>query len=364
MRHGNVAQLCRYCHIPLQEADNHQYKVKYKTVSQVQKLVDKHDLAGLQKILQIYLQNLFYRLRFNQGNDHRIHGAYPSEMLHALLLGIFKYVRDIFFDFLGPTSDLAKEIDAMAQLYSQFFSRQSDRSHPKCKFTKGIWVGKLMAKEFRGVLLIVLTILQSLKGKQLCATKKRNFGEDYQISDWILLVELLLEWETYLNEPQMMLKHVKRLERKHRYIMYIIRKVSPRDEGMGLKLMKFHAILHAVEDILLYGIPTKFDTGSNESHHKAGKQAVQLTQHDLDTFHFQTATRLVEFQLIDLAMCELEYGDVLWDYFVEYEDSDDESMDDADLSMDDVDPKLDQPGATGHGGPKNGDRRGPNFGQS
>ena len=60
--------------------------------------------------------------------------------------------------------------------------------------------------------------------------------------------------------------------------MYIMLNVAKRSEGMGLKLMKFHAIVHMVEDILLYGIPSEFDTGSNESHHKPTKYAARLTQ--------------------------------------------------------------------------------------
>ena len=58
------------------------------------------------------------------------------------------------------------------------------------------------------------------------------------------LVELMLIWEAYLHLPEMEVKHVKKLDKKHRHIMYLIRKVAPRTKGMGLKVMKFHAILH------------------------------------------------------------------------------------------------------------------------
>ena len=61
---------------------------------------------------------------------------------------------------------------------------------------------------------------------------------------------------------------VVRLKEKHRFIMYIMRNVAKRSKGMGLKIMKFHAILHLVEDILLFGVPSEFDTGAQESHHK------------------------------------------------------------------------------------------------
>ena len=65
--------------------------------------------------------------------------------------------------------------------------------------------------------------------------------------------------------------HVTQLAKKHRYIMYIMLNVAKRSEGMGLKLMKFHAIIHMVEDILLFDVPSEFDTGSNKSVSKTSK---------------------------------------------------------------------------------------------
>ena len=113
----------------------------------------------------------------------------------------------------------------------------------------------------------------------------------------------------------MYLKDVKRLKKKHRYIMYIMRKVAQRTAGMGLKLLKFHTILHIWEDILQCGVPLEFDTSANESMHKPAKQASKMTQKAYDTFNFQTATRLCEFDLLDLAMEEIERGRCIWHYF-------------------------------------------------
>ena len=58
--------------------------------------------------------------------------------------------------------------------------------------------GKLTAKEFRGVLLTVAAVLASKKGSELLKSKK-TFGKEAGLKDWTLLVELLLEWEAYLN---------------------------------------------------------------------------------------------------------------------------------------------------------------------
>ena len=84
---------------------------------------------------------------------------------------------------------------------------------------------------------------------------------------------------------------------------------------MGLKVMKFHAIVHLIDDMVLYGVPSEFDTGSNESHHKGSKAAARLTQRKESSFNFQTATRLTEFLCIDLAMEEVVGGLKVWEYF-------------------------------------------------
>ncbi len=159
-------------------------------------------------------------------------------------------------------------------------------------------------------------LLQSTKGRELLKeSMKGNFKEEWLLDDWALLVETLLQWEAYLKLAQMEKKHVKRLQKKHRYLMFLIKKVSARSKGMGLKIQKFHGILHIAEDIMMFGVPMVMDTGANESHHKLAKLAAKLTQRDIRVFEKQTSQRLMEFLLLDLALEELD-GRTLWDYFV------------------------------------------------
>ena len=325
-RTKNVKHLCRYCHCPTQEADDPRAKYPPKTQPAIQKLIEKGNLAKLKAMSQQYIKNAWYDIQFHTANEAGIHGACPSEMLHAILLGIFKYLRDIFFDRMGKTSVLADDINALATMYGKLLTRQSDRSLPNTNFTKGIRKGKLMAKMYRGVLLIMAAVLRSEKGSELLM-KRKKFGKESGLHDWCLLTELLLEWEAFLNQKRMLRKHVIRLRKKHRFIMYVMKSIANRDAGMGLKLMKFHAILHLVEDILLYGVPTEFDTGSNESHHKSSKHAAKLTQRKESTFNEQTAKRLCEFHVIDLAMEEVGNGKKVWEYFDGVEDWDPEAND-------------------------------------
>ena len=88
-----------------------------------------------------------YKLRFGSHNKQGIHGACPVDMLHAILLGIFKYTRDCFFEQIGNKSKTAEKINAYSMEYGSLLSRQSDRDFPVTRFANGIQRGKLMAQE-------------------------------------------------------------------------------------------------------------------------------------------------------------------------------------------------------------------------
>jgi hypothetical protein len=106
---------------------------------------------------------------------------------------------------------------------------------------------------------------------------------------------------------------LKAAKQKHRYIMYLIKKVGNHVKGMGLKLMKFHGIMHMYMDIIHFGIPMEFDTGYNESGHKPTKKAALLTQKREDTFDQQVEHRWQEVSMLDLAKLEID-GRPLWKY--------------------------------------------------
>ena len=117
------------------------------------------------------------------------------------------------------TSMLAEEINALANAYGHLFAHQSDRDMPKTKFSNGIQGGKLMAKEFLGVLLLIATILWSTKGQKLLLAKKSSmFAKDKKLDKWSVLVETLLMWEMWLKSDTMTKKHVHR-SKKNTFIL-------------------------------------------------------------------------------------------------------------------------------------------------
>jgi hypothetical protein len=178
--------------------------------------------------------------------------------------------------------------------------------------------GKLTGKEMTGVLLLIAVVLRSDLGREILQrSHKHNFDEDWLIRDWTMMVETLLEWEVFLKLERFDKRLVNRLNRKHRYIMYLVKKVMARVKGNGMKFPKFHMILHYYEDMLMFGPPSCFDTGSNESHHKETKASAKNTQKNPKEFEKQIAKREDELHMLDLALQEIE-GRPLWEYYQGY----------------------------------------------
>ena len=322
-RQGRVKHICRMCDCPTEKADHHLYEPTYKREPVIKRLVDKGDGVGLKNISQHYLLNAFHDLPFHLANDRGIHGACPVDMLHTIQLGIFKYVRDIFFDQLGKTSRAAKVINGLSKVFMKQFAHQSDKSMPPMRFSKGIQEGKLMGRDYRGVLLLMMVLCQTSASRSVIKASRGgkktrgNFKEENLINDWADLLELLLLWEAYLQLPEMETKDLRKLDRKQRYLMYLMRMVAHRDNKMGLKLVKFHNILHIVDNVTLYGVPLESDTSPNESHHIPTKQAARLTQQTHSTFNKQTAERLVDFETVNLAIEEIEEDRAPWMYYLD-----------------------------------------------
>jgi hypothetical protein len=142
-----------------------------------------------------------------------------------------------------------------------------------------------MAKEFRGILLCIAAVLRSSYGRRLIMQKGgAKWSKPGYLEDWILLVETLLEWEMWLKSAKMLKRHVKACQHKHKYIMFLIKKIGKRTKGMGLKLLKFHSILHYAYDISANGVPMEFDVGSNEGGHKKNEESGPIDSEMLRNF--------------------------------------------------------------------------------
>jgi hypothetical protein len=68
------------------------------------------------------------------------------------------------------------------------------------------------------------------------------------------------------------------------------------------------------DDILNFGVPMNYDTGSDESGHKPAKAMAKVTQKRKEYFDKQVGNHLTEVKALDLAMNEIKDGECPWKY--------------------------------------------------
>ena len=175
-------------------------KLYLQEKQQLKNLLDNNKLDKLQQCSQIGVPNAFHGVRFGLQKERGIHGACPSEMLHAIQVGIFIYTQVCFFHQVGRSSKAVDQNNALSCEIDVLLAQQSDRDKPRTKFSKGIYRGKLMAKEYSWVLMVMVALLWSEKGRRLLVDAWKKGFHEGKLEDWVMLVETLLVWRpTWIN---------------------------------------------------------------------------------------------------------------------------------------------------------------------
>ena len=315
---GNVACLCRACMCPTHAADKPYLTYELKTKPMIQDLVKNGEVEKLKKMSQQNVWNAFYDLRFGTHNDRSVHGATPMEPLHWIQLNGFGYTRSNLFEQLGPSSDLATTISAIAMSLGDLLRRQSERDMPRTSFQKGVQDGKVMAHEMGGVILVLDLSMRTTKGRNALlndatGAARQHFPSLQSVKDWMLLFESQLKFERWLNKPTMEVELVKRARTKFSELMQMNKHIAKRESGMQFKTLQFHGYKHVPDDILDYGVPSNYNTKCNEMHHKRDKKTALRTQRQIGVFDMQCATKIQYRTAIDYAMEELK-GRPKWKY--------------------------------------------------
>ena len=254
--------------------------------------IRKYDLWELKRLSQQDIFNIWCEFEFGLHNKLGIHGACPMELLHWIQLGLYKYAREALFEQLGPFSKLAKEINTIAAQMGYLFQRQSDRAYPRTKFTKGVQKETLMAHKMMGLMLVLVATLRSSAGQKAILESNNKVMDEAAISAWILLLETLLQFESWLKSAEMSVQVVIRLRTKVRELMTLIKVIGRREKGMKHKTNNFHSTKHVPDDTLMFGPPHCVNTKSNEMHHKPDKNRPKARKKGLCHLIFSTRKEL------------------------------------------------------------------------
>ena len=317
VRTGNVKSICRKCLTPTELTSCCVNKLKPKSAEQIKRLI-----AG-GKVEQLTLMSQqSYPLAYHDGiqfgfhNKLGIHANTPADMMHTIELGWFKYDMSSFIAMLGEKSQAMTELETFSVQVGTLMGRQSDRSMPRTKFSKGINSGKLTARERTGAVLLLVVCLSSAHGKRILQRQRGGkFRDANLVADWISMLTDHLTFHEWMSLHEFDVSDVRKMEHKLPELMYRTKQTWNRQTGMGAKFSKFHLVRHFHEDMLNHGAPSVYDTPDNESHFKQDKSLCTMTQKDITKVEAQTTKRDREMEMMTRAMDELEGGRKQWDYF-------------------------------------------------
>ena len=188
--------------------------------------------------------------------------------------------------------------DNYARVVYPISINNSDRNIPNLNCQYGYTsLTKQKGSDRVGICLTILLFLSSdvaehfgLDCKKAPSTQTRNM---YRILFQNIL--LYLEW---LSQPSYDIITLKSYLIKIKLFMRQLRLSVRRENNKGLKVGKFHEMLHVIRDIELFGPPSGYDGRPGESPHKDTKKCAVKTQRRKNMFEYQTGYQIYENLLV------------------------------------------------------------------
>ena len=304
-------KLCRDCHVSPMESDDPDYQCKYVHIDDVKgKSRSELDALSMHNIENAF-QNVYFGARSSS-----IFDSTPPEPLHGVLLGTVKYLYKVFEDLLS--SKTINLINIRMRNMHRIFSSQSIKDMPcLAAFVGGIQKPDVLtAKDQLARIFGLFLCLQDYDVMDSFANHAKkvrrhdpNTGKDVTVAGkplgtqrakkWIRLIEstlLMYQWlmaEEHsssiitddregltLPEECVGQSRIREYMRNFSYLMH-------RREGHGLKITKFHQLLHYTRYMAKYGSVQNFDTGVCEglavSMYKRHVKSTQRQHHNLNS---------------------------------------------------------------------------------
>ena len=297
---NSTSHIARDCDVLTDMCDNPNHKCRFHQ----QKHLESMSTDNLRKLSfrKIDPYNAFSNLDFG-ANCYGINGACAADPCHMFNKGVVERLPKIFMARLTPNLVLAldKHVGALITNYAN----QSDRDYPNIKvFCKGVSSSaKLRSDQHIARVLVIYLVLLTPDFESIVIHKKgrkqtidepstRITIDEY--NQWIFIFEetLILHSWVYLDKHRKSFfnggKESIVCDRLREY-MTLFQKYALRKEGMGLKFLKFHQILHLWWIIRLFGSLYNVDTARCESHHKKKKNIGKQTQRRIELFDEQTS---------------------------------------------------------------------------
>lgn len=300
--------LCRDCDILLEDSDNPKIECNFHTMAKLS-LLSQKELNDI-SYHKIHCGNAFHNIDFGC-NPYGLQGATPADPCHQFNKGIPERLPDIVCGRLS--SNMVKILDIHTSCIASKFSRQSQRGMPCLRpFKNGLTeASKLTANENIGrVFVLYIVFLTTEFEKEIVNFKGRKPDKETPASvirqteynKWILAIEevlILTSWVYKESHPKALFKGGKKSLVYKRMVEFMTNfmSVANRNEGMGLKIMKWHQLLHLPWIIRMFGSLYNVDSSRNESHHKKKKKVANQSQRRMAVLDFQTSKNEFRYNL-------------------------------------------------------------------
>ena len=277
--HHGTRCVGRDCDALTQVCDDPSVRCNFLRMSKLKEM-DKDDLAKLS--FRKLDRNAFTDIWFG-AQPYGINGCVPAEPLHQINMGILERLPEAFFERI--TNKLTTALDHHLGFTCTHFYRQSDRSYPDMSsFTSGVSDAKRLTgreKLSRVFCIYVVLLTQDFKDEAI-GSDGRTHGvggrggtptsiiSRNEYNKWVNIFEetlLLTSWIYLDRHPKIFFKGgrnsiaAKRLAR----FATLYKQSAPRYQGMGLKIVKFHQLLHLWWIVKLFGSLLNVDGARGES---------------------------------------------------------------------------------------------------
>ena len=302
----NSRYLCRDCDCLQEDGDNTEGLSCIPTDESKMMALSKNN--QLKSFSHYDIDNAFHKLWFG-GDVQGIHGCTPPESLHVLQQGLHKYALSSFFELLKSSKTAIFEKAAIEM--STQCKRQSDRSFPRISLKKGASsITYMTAREQTGMLFVCCLTL-CYKGVIESLAETTETALLARLYDFRNLFKELLFFEYWVESEF----HSRQFVTDTQCIGYIqnfmrfYKSTIDRSQGNGLKIPKFHQLLHLPRYILKFGSPKNFNSGRMEALHiPLAKRPAKTAQKRKSVYEIQVALRISERNLVTRAALALQSG--------------------------------------------------------
>lgn len=311
--------LCRDCNCKPNDADDPDHICHFFE----KRIMEEIDPSLLKERGFHDIENAFSKVEMGS-NPGGIYNATPTEHLHQMS-GLAEYMIEYFLSCLAGAS--RTKIDIVAMQITSNYSRQSDRGfYPMSSFRTGVTkCSGLTSREKVGRIHALYICLLNPRCFKNIATQERlkrcsESNKNVHIgplgyrtaTKWLKLFEAMLVYDFWIRSPKHNpsdirgsnqswnnLKqwnfHDSPAMKATRKLMRFYKEMVQRTEGVGLKIVKFHHMLHHCRTISEHGSLLNVDSSRPESTHKnLTKDHAKKTQKRKAVLIEQTAKRLSE----------------------------------------------------------------------